>query len=252
MAGSLAGKTAFITGAAKRIGRTTALTLAREGVNLVIHYHHSSTEADTLCDEIQAYGVRSWIVAADLAQPDETTSLIARVLELAGALDILINNASIFPAQQLATMTLDNVYENININTWTPFTLCRQFAQLGRQGHIINMLDSRMTGFDWNHVPYLLSKQVLASLTSMMALAYAPLISVNGIAPGLILPPPGKDEAFLEQMRHTVPLQRHGDPQEIADTIVFLLKSSFITGEVIFVDGGRHLREYIDGPDINK
>ena len=71
MAGSLAGKTAFITGAAKRIGRTTALTLAREGVNLVIHYHHSSTEADTLCDEIQAYGVRSWIVAADLAQPDE-------------------------------------------------------------------------------------------------------------------------------------------------------------------------------------
>ena len=117
---------------------------------------------------------------------------------------------------------------------------------MGR-GKIVNLLDSRIVGYDFPHAAYYLSKRLLAILTEMAALKFAPSISVNAVAPGLILPPPGKDQSYLQELSASVPLQRHGGPQDIVDALLYLLKSEFLTGQVIYVDGGRHLRESARG-----
>jgi NAD(P)-dependent dehydrogenase (short-subunit alcohol dehydrogenase family) len=242
---SLIGKTALITGASKRIGRETALSLADEGVNIAVHFRSSDKDACELCGELSELGVKSWTIQADFTRQEDYETLIERTLIAAGSLDILANNASEFPSDTLEDIMLDGFMSNMQVNAWAPFILCRAFKYQVGHGKIINLLDSRINGYDWNHTGYILSKHVLSVLTRMMALQYAPDITVNAVAPGLILPPPGKDESYLEKLKDTVPLKRHGDPDDIADAIVFLAKSDFITGEVIYVDGGRHLKEYV-------
>jgi hypothetical protein len=145
-------------------------------------------------------------------------------------------------------MNLDDLNRTIQVNAWVPFLLSRDFARLAGRGKIINLLDTMIEGYDWNHAAYILSKQVLALLTRMTALKFAPAITVNAIAPGLILPPSGKGQDYLEERARTVPLQRHGSPRDIADAAVYLLKSDFVTGQVVYVDGGRHLMENDHGP----
>jgi NAD(P)-dependent dehydrogenase (short-subunit alcohol dehydrogenase family) len=135
----------------------------------------------------------------------------------------------------------------MEVNAWVPFVLSRAFAQRIGRGKIVNLLDTRLKGYDWTHVGYILSKHLLAVMTRMMALEFAPHITVNAVAPGLVLPPPGKDETYLQSLVHTVPLQRYGGAQDIADAVVFLIRSDFITGNVIYVDGGRHLYECSNG-----
>jgi pteridine reductase len=242
MGESLAGSTALITGAAKRVGRATALALAREGVNIIIHYRSSESETRDVIAELGKHGVRSWTVCADLSRPDEYEGLAARALEAAGALNILVNNASIFFGDTLDNATLESVTSNAQVNAWAPLVLSREFRRLAKRGTIVNVLDAKLAGLDTTHVSYILSKHVLAVLTEMMALEFAPEITVNAVAPALILPPPGKDEAYLDSLIDTVPLKRHGAPEDIADAVVFLAKSRFITGETIYVDGGWHLR----------
>jgi len=241
------GKTALITGAAKRIGRATALALADEGVNIAIHYNTSEGEAKNLALELESCGVKAWTIQADFDVQEQYETLIERTLELTGSLDILVNNASIFPFEKLEDVTLDSLIKNMEVNAWVPFVLSRSFKELVGKGKIINLEDSRTSGYDWSHIGYIMSKHVLAAFTRYTALAYAPDITVNAVAPGLILPPPGKDQSYLDRLVGTVPLKRHGEAEDIAEAVVFLAKSSFITGEVIHVDGGRHLKEYSNG-----
>lgn len=247
----LQGKTALITGAGRRIGHALALALSEEGVNIVIHYRHSAEETGELVTQLHDRGVKSWSVKADFEDAAETETLIARSLEMAGSLDILINNASIFPAHTLKDVDFTDLMRNMQVNAWAPLVLSRDFAQRVGRGQIVNLLDSRISGYDWKHVGYILSKHVLSVLTKMTALEFAPRIAVNGVAPGLILPPPGKDDSFLDRLAHSVPLKRHGDPSDIADAVIYLLKSDFLTGEVIKVDGGRHLLEHSNGSHIH-
>jgi pteridine reductase len=241
----LTGKTALITGAARRIGRETALTLAEEGANVVVHYRRSEAEAKELVRELEQRGVKAWTVQADFEKPEEYETLIERSLQMAGVLDFLVNNASEFPMDTLDTLDFAGLVSNVQVNAWVPFVLTRAFAQKIGRGKVVNLVDSRIRGSDWQHVGYILSKHSLAVLTRMTALQYAPNVTVNAVAPGLILPPPGKPESYIDALASTVPLRKHGDPQDIADAIVFLLKSDFITGHVIYVDGGRHLKEYV-------
>ena len=243
--GKLTGKVALVTGAAKRIGREIALSLAAEGAGVVVHYRSSESEAHDLMREIEALGVSAWSVKADFEKPEEYESLISRVLDIAGRLDILVNNASSFPLSTLDNLDLATFTANMKVNAWAPFVLSRDFARLVGKGKIVNLLDSRIKGYDWKHVGYILAKHVLAVLTRMTALEYAPDITVNAVGPGLILPPPGKDESFIDAIVNTVPLKRHGNPQDIADAVVFLANTDFVTGQVIYVDGGRHLHEYV-------
>jgi pteridine reductase len=248
---SLHGKTALVTGAAKRIGREIALALARAGVNIAVHFRQSGKQAEKLRIELTSLGVSVWLVEADFSDTAATRRLIPEVLATAGSLEILVNSASLFLPDTIRDLDFTGLMQHMQVNAWAPFVLSREFAHHVDQGKIINLLDSRIVGDDPSHAGYILSKQVFARLMRMTALEFAPRITVNGVAPGLILPPAGKDESYLNDLAQRIPLKRHGEPADIADAVMYLLKSSFLTGQVIFVDGGRHLMEQNHGPDYH-
>ena len=245
-------KTALVTGGARRIGAALAEELAAAGNNVVVHYRTSRREAEALASRLAGYGVECLALPADLASEEETEELFQRAENFGGGIDILVNSASIFPDGRLAEFTWEQLEENLRVNSWAPLRLCRRFARQERfarrsrsgmipaqeLGNIVNLLDTRIVDRDPAHVPYHLSKRMLFSLTRMLSLELAPTVRVNGIAPGLILPPPGEDSGYLERMRKTNPLERYGGTHDIAAAMRFLLESAFVTGEVLFVDGG--------------
>jgi pteridine reductase len=245
----LEGKVALVTGASKRIGRAIAIALAGQGVHVVAH-DRRQMESETLkvCEELRGAGAKSWHITADLEKPEEYEALVANALRAAGSLDILINNASVFLPNTLMDMGFGDVTRHLHVNAWAPLVLSREFFRLAKRGKIINMLDTKINGYDFAHTAYILSKHMLLLLTRMCALEFAPSITVNGVAPGLILPPAGKDDHYLGQLAQTVPLKHHGRPQDVADAILYLLKSDFVTGQIIYPDGGRHLLEESHGP----
>jgi len=236
------GGTALVTGAAKRIGRAIALCLAKEGVRVVAHYASSKAEAAGLVDELRAEGVEAWMVGADLADPAQAEDLMEKAEAAAGSVDIIVNNAAVFPAGTLDELEAEELFRNIRINALAPFQIGRELFRRGHAGAIVNLLDARINDYDSKHVAYHLSKRMLFSLTRMMAREFAPTVRVNAVAPGLILPPPGEDDSYLRKMASTNPLGRWGSPQQIAEAVLFLLKNDFVTGQIIFVDGGRHMK----------
>ena len=238
----VAGKTALVTGAARRLGMHCALALADRGANVVVHYGASAMDAEALCADIHRRGVKAWPVQADLQDTGQSEALFEKAVSLAGPIQVLINNASIFEPGGLSEVSAEDVNRNAAINAWAPFVLSRAFAWQGVEGRIVNLLDARVAGYDFNHVGYILSKHMLAVLTRMTALQFAPLVTVNAIAPGLILPPPGQDEAYLQGLAEAVPLKRHGGAEDIVRAMLFLIDSPFITGQTVFVDGGAHLK----------
>ena len=237
---SLTGLTALVTGAALRLGRATALALAGAGVDVIVHYRSSVEEAGHLCDELKLLGVKAWAIEADFSRPGEAEALIGRSVKEAGRIDILINNAAVFPEGTLPEMTLDDLNRNITVNAWAPFVLSRSFARESSTGKIINMLDTR--GYDAAHAAYSISKHLFALLTRLTAVEFAPGVSVNGVAPGLVLAPSGSGEGYLEGLSGELPLKRAGDESDVTAAILYLLRSTFVTGQIIYVDGGRHLR----------
>ena len=244
---TLAGKTALVTGAAKRIGRAAALALASEGVSVVVHYRSSGKEAEQVASTIRKRGAEAWTIQADLADRHAAEGLLAGAREAAGPIDMLINSASIFATGTLADVTVEDIALNMQVNAMAPFVIARSFAAQGREGSIVNFLDTRIVGYDAAHTAYHVSKRTLFTLTRMMALEFAPSVRVNAVAPGVILPPPGKDETFLGKMASSTPLQRVGDLEDVTDATLFLLRSDFVTGQVIFVDGGFHMKGSVYG-----
>ncbi|MGW8264848.1 MAG: SDR family oxidoreductase [Longimicrobiales bacterium] len=242
----LANKRALITGGARRLGRETALALASKGTHLAIHYNSSRDSAEALCEEIEGHGVRSVAVQGNLSEDQAVEAVFRNACEALGGLDLLVNNASIFPSGRLDSMELADLLPNIQVNAWAPFlltrSLWREIRKTPRRGSVVNLLDTRLIGGDLAHSAYHLSKAMLGELTTMMALEFAPELQVNGVAPGAVLPPEEQDEAYLNGLAASLPLQRRGYPSDIAEAIVYLLETSFVTGQVIFVDGGRHIR----------
>ena len=243
----LAGKTALVTGAAKRIGNAIAVGLAKQGSNVIIHYDKSETEAEKLHDEIVELGVKSWLVRANLKDSESCRELMEKSRILAGPIEVLVNNASVFSPSDIGAVKLENIEVDMLTNAWAPFLLTRHFSEKTDSGKIVNILDTRVAGYDFNHFAYYLSKKMLEILTKSMALKLAPRMTVNGIAPGLILSPEGKNYTYLEQKKDTVPLKKYGSPSDIVETVLFLLRSDFVTGQVVYVDGGKHLIQTIEG-----
>lgn len=237
----LTGKRALVTGGAKRIGRAVALALARYGADVVTHYNRSEKEAHETANDIQAMGRKAWCVQTDLSKENAVMRLIPEAVSVAGQLDILVNSAADFPESTLQTVTFSGIADEMRLNAYTPLALARAFAEQEQPGHIINFLDTRIVDYDKEHVAYHLSKRAMFALTRQMAAEFAPDIQVNAVAPGLVLPPPGKDDRYLEALHHTNPLQRHGTLEDITRTVLFFLANSFVTGQVIYVDGGRHM-----------
>lgn len=240
------GKKALITGGARRLGRDTALALGRAGTHLAIHYNTSREPAEALCQELEALGVRAVPVEGDLQEMEGVEGVFLGAWDALGGLDLLVNNASIFPPGRMDEMTFQDLLPNLRVNAWAPFILTRalwrKVRDSGNRASVVNLLDTRLVGKDLAHAPYHLSKAVLAELTTMMALEFAPEVQVNGVAPGAVLAPEELDEAYLESLTQELPLKRRGYPRDISDATLYLLAASFVTGQVIFVDGGRHIR----------
>lgn len=244
--GSFSGRRTLITGGAKRLGRETALALGQGGAALAIHYNSSKAPAEALCEELQGMGSKAIPLQADLNDPAAVESLFSRAWESLGGMDFLVNNASIFPPGRLAETDIHQVHRNLQVNAWAPFLLIREFWRKirgsGATGSVVNILDTRLVGGDLAHAAYHLSKATLRELTTLTALEFAPELQVNGVAPGAVLPPEELGEDYLEGLAKGLPLKRHGFPKDVADATLYLLDASFVTGQVIFVDGGRHIR----------
>jgi NAD(P)-dependent dehydrogenase (short-subunit alcohol dehydrogenase family) len=239
---SLSGRTALITGAVRRLGYHMAITVARAGANVILHHAHSPKDADKVQHEIQEMGVSAGVVTADLSDTEQVQNMFHRALAY-GPIDILINNAAIFEALDWKNTTLNTWQEHMNINLTAPFLLSQAFASaipLDNHGRIINILDWRAERPGADHFPYNISKAGLAALTKSLAVALAPRITVNGLAFGAILPP--SDGSSSDNIIKNVPARRWANLDEVSQSLLFLLTGpEYITGEIIHLDGGRHL-----------
>lgn len=234
-------ETALITGGAKRIGKEIALLLSVLGYNIALHYNASKKEAEKTA--VQVYGNHSAceIFKANLESEKDVLSLIKRVKRVFPHVSLLVNCASIFEPGTLLKTQAKSFEKHFAINFKAPLFLSLQFAKEFKKGHIINILDTNIVKNKTMHSAYLLSKKALAELTRLSAVEFAPNIRVNAVAPGLILPPEGKTDAYLEKRSAGIPLKTRGRLSHIALTVQFLVENDYVTGQTIFVDGGEHL-----------
>jgi len=238
---NLMGQSVLVTGGAVRLGRAICNTLADAGARVVIAYQSSEAEAQELQRDIRARGAAAWAIASSLDNERGCLGLIERAIQVAGALDILVNNAAGFHKGRFETLTEETLLSEFQTNLFAPLLLMGAFSRQNRPGQVINLLDQRVTSTDAERVPYVLTKKALADATRMAALAWAPRIRVNAVAPGAILPPPDEGPEYLKEKAGSIPLQRMCSPNEVAEAILFLLTSPGLTGQTLFVDGGQSL-----------
>jgi len=236
----LRGKTILVPGGAKRVGRIFSLACARAGADVVVHHGHSADEAQATSREIKQLGRRAWVIEADLNDPAQAGNLIPLINE-STPLHGLVNSAAIFESLSLETTSLEDWQAHLQVNLTTPFLLSQAFAKQAPDGaRIVNILDWRALRPGADHFPYTISKAALAALTRSLAVALAPRVIVNGLALGAILPPSdGKARADIIK---NVPAGRWAEEHEVEEALLFALTCpAYITGEIIHVDGGRHL-----------
>lgn len=239
MSGPLAGRRALITGGAKRIGRSLALALAAAGADAAITYRGSADEAEQTIADLHALGVKAFAVACDVREEDSVTSAVAQVVERFGGLDLLVNNAGAFETIALENISVEQWDAMFETNTRGPFLVAKaaHAALKAAQGRIVNI--GSLGGIHpWaTHAHYCTSKAALHMLSHTMAKAWAPEISVNCVAPGMIVT--GKVDAAYEHFAHKTPMQRNGKPEDVAAAVLFFATCpSFITGQLLAVDGG--------------
>jgi pteridine reductase len=243
----LQGKTALITGAAHRIGAAIAEHLASRGCRIALHYHASSEAAETTLKRLKTLGAEAVSLQADLSLPGEAARLLHRAVALGFSPNILINSAAIYPDSKWEDVEWFDFESTLKLNSFAPLSMTREFSRIPRAEAVINLLDARMVDYDRNHFAYHISKRILHDFTRIMSVELAPKITVNAVAPGIILPDRENDPELLEKYRKGNLLKKIGSVEEITRTVLFLLQSDFITGQVIFVDGGRHIRGRLYG-----
>ena len=231
----------LITGGAQRIGKAIALALADRGFDIALHYNHSRDEAIDVANQIRPKGVRCEVFACDLQKESQVLLLLEKARKKFPHLNLLVNNASMFLPSGLGRHDLKLLDVHWTINFRAPFILSGEFVRLCQKGQIINILDTKVVKNKTEHLGYLLSKKALSELTKLLAVSLAPSIRVNGISPGIILPPPNKGQSYLDKRAQQIPLKRAGDVRFITLSVEFLLDNEFVTGQTIFVDGGEHL-----------
>ncbi len=242
----LRGKVALVTGGGVRVGRSLVLALAEAGCHVMIHYGQSAGPAEETRQAAAEFGVRTGLISADLRDAAAVATLIPAAVEALGPVEILINNAGIFPEEDAFARTDAALWDQIfAVNARAPFLLSQAFAaQLpeGRRGGIINLNDARIPRPAGDHFVYRLAKRALWDMTQIMALELAPRITVNQVALGAILPPPGQPQSYLDQLAEDrVPLRRPGSPDIVAANVLHLLVQDFLTGVTVTIDGGEFI-----------
>lgn len=237
---------ALITGAGRRVGASIARTLHAAGYDLALHYRHSSADAQALASALEQQRAGSTLLLqAELAELDALPTLISNLLAHYGRLDALVNNASAFYATPLGSATATQWNDLFASNAQAPFFLSQAAIPALRKsrGSIVNLLDIYAERPLQEHTIYCMAKAAQAAMTRSLALELGPDIRVNGIAPGAVLwPATGKSGDEQQTMLARTPLKRAGSPEDVAGTVLWLLRdATYVTGQVIHVDGGRTL-----------
>jgi pteridine reductase len=238
---ALRGKRALVTGAGVRVGRAIALALGREGMHVAVHYRTSREDAEETCRLVRAAGGEAVALGGDLSDRDVARAVVDESVTRLGGLDLLVPNAAGFERVTWPNLD-DGAWDRmLDLNLTASFVLAERAATaLGdADGSIVFITCASATVPYRNYLPYVVSKGGLRHLMRVLALELAPRVRVNAVAPGTVLPPDGMAQEDLDRMRARVPLGRFGDPEDVADAVVFLARSPFITGHEIHVDGGR-------------
>ena len=226
------------------MGRAIALSLAGAGCDLVLHYGSAEAEAAATAADAESLGARVVRVGADLADPGAPERLLAAAGDLA-PVRVLVNSAAVFPDDDLAGITAEQWDHTLEVNLRAPVLLTRAFAAAlpeGLEGAVVNITDWRTARPYREHFSYIVAKGGLDTFTRAAAEALAPHIRVNAVALGAILPPPGKGSGYLKALAQEIPAGRPGGTDPVVAAVLFLLRNPFITGEILRVDGGAHLR----------
>ena len=240
----LAGRVALVTGAGRRVGRAIAVALGAEGMRVVAHFNGSADGARETARLIADAGGFATVAQADLGNVEACEQLIDAVVAGQGELHSLVNSAAIMLRTPVGTVSEGDWDAMYALNVRAPFFLTQRAAPALRsaRGSVVNIAD--LAAFEtWTgYVPHGMTKAAVVQMTRALAHALAPEVRVNAVAPGVVLLPDGFDEAQAEHLRCTTPLQRIGTPEDVAAAVVYLLRAEFVTGEIIRVDGGRHVR----------
>jgi pteridine reductase len=229
---------ALVTGAAHRLGKVFALTLARQGYDILLHYHHSEEDALRTKEEIEAIGRSGLLLQADLTDPSQISSLLSKI----ESLHVLVNSAAFMPGGNVEMLSIENWDTSLDLNLRAPFLLAQQASEKMPAGSLIVNITDVGAQKTWSRYPsYTVSKAALESLTRILARALAPEIRVNAIAPGFVLQSDIVAAEEWERLIKRVPLKRPARTEEIASALVFLLQNEYITGQTIVVDGGYSL-----------
>jgi NAD(P)-dependent dehydrogenase (short-subunit alcohol dehydrogenase family) len=261
---SLQNQTVVVTGGAKRLGRAIVLECAAAGANVAVTFNHSEAEARELVEQLRIEYSKAQFACfeAELSQSEDVLRLTQEIVQTFGRVDALVNNAAIFRRTPFETMTENDFDNHIASNLKAPFLLCKSLGDVflrQKSGAIVNIADIHGLRPLKNYIPYCVSKAGLISLTQGLAKALAPHVRVNCLCPGTILPPsqaqnaqaqsvemPESKEEYsddMAQLTARIPLARLGSPDEIAQTVVFLIGGpQFISGAILPVDGAEHLR----------
>lgn len=231
----------MVTGSAKRIGKSIALKLAEQGASMFIHARRHSDDADAVLGQIRQMGRNAELTLHDLEDSDDTAQWFEDLVQRQG-IDILVNSACGYDRETYDEITLSSLTSAMAVQVFSPLVMMRAMRRSGRPGTVVNILDTRFDDRDSIHVSYHLAKRSLYTITRDLAMEYAPTITVNAVAPGIILPPKNHGTAWLERIAAATPLAAHGKPEDVAEAVSYLVQAPFVTGQVIFVDGGRNLK----------
>lgn len=234
----------LVTGAAQRLGAAMAWVMAEDGFDVAIHCRGSLADAEALARRIEALGRRAAVVVADLEHESEVERVVEEARVALGPLAILVNNASTFVLDRLATADRTSWDRHLETNLRAPVVLSQRFvAQLGPAGRglIVNLLDQRIGNLTPNFLSYSIAKAGLWAATQVLARELAPRVRVNGISPGPVLPAPGTAQARFDELVRATPLGIATTPEEIANALRFIVASPTMTGQVITLDSGQQL-----------
>jgi len=229
---------ALVTGAAHRLGKSFALTLARHGFDIVLHYHQSLDAALQTRAEIESLSRRVTLAQADLTDPAQISSLLSNI----ESLNILVNSAAFMPSGNVDALSIESWDTSLDLNLRAPFLLAQEASKKMIDGGLIVNITDVGAQKAWSRYPsYTVSKAALESLTKILARALAPKIRVNAIAPGFVLQSDIVPVEEWERLINRIPLKRPARPEEISSALEFLLQNEYITGQTIVVDGGYSL-----------
>ncbi len=246
-------RAALVTGGARRIGRSIALMLARQGFSVALHCNDSVADAAATAEDIRGLGVDCCVLQAPLGDEQAVLGLVPAAVEALGPLGVLVNNASTFQRDEWNDATRESWDGHLEPNLRAPFVLTQAFARqlpVAAQGLVVNMLDERVWALTPHFVSYTVSKAALWTLTQTMALALAPRIRVNAIGPGPTLPSPRQTPEQFAAQCASVPLRHGSSPEEIGHAVLAMLQLPSMTGQMIALDGGQHLQWSPSGPQM--